>query len=67
MISDVRPALTGCRIQRIKMDSRKHTLQIKADRLSILSKAIVQKSKFLLKILLFCGINYFDLYEFITA
>ncbi len=64
MSSDERPALMGCRIQRIAMASRKHTLQIKADRFNILSRAMVQKSKFLLKIPLFCGINHFELYEF---
>jgi len=47
--------------------SMKHTLQMKAERVSILNKAIVQKSKFLHKIALFCLINQFQLYEFIAS
>ncbi len=37
---------------------------MKAARLSILNKAIVQKSKFLHKIALFCLINQFHSYDF---
>ena len=43
MISDARPGSTGCRTRRIIMARRKQTLQIKADRLSILSKPMIQK------------------------
>jgi hypothetical protein len=46
------------------MASRKQRLQMKAARQSILNKAIVQKTKFLHKIALFCLINQIQLYEF---
>jgi hypothetical protein len=51
----------------IAIASRKQTLQMKAARLSILNKAIVQKSKFLHKIALICLINQFQQYEFIAS
>ena len=61
------PGLTGCFNHNKQIASRKHTLQMKAARLSILNKAIGQKSKFLHKIALFCLINQFHLYEFIAS
>src|SRR5665213_861900 len=67
IIRDSKPGFTGFRIQSIRMANRKQTLQIKADRLSILNRPIVQKSKILHKIPLFCGINHFDLYECIFS
>ena len=67
MISDVIPGLTGCLKYNNPIARRKHTLQMKAARLSILNKAIVQKSKFLHKIALFCLINQFHLYEFTAS
>lgn len=60
MIMEKRPGLTGCLNHNKKIANRKHTLQIKAARLSILKKAISQKSKFLHKIALFCLINQFQ-------
>jgi hypothetical protein len=57
---EVSPGFTGCLYHRIPIASRKHILQMKAERWSILKKAIVQKSKYLLKIALFCLINQFQ-------
>jgi hypothetical protein len=57
----------GCLSHNMPSASMKHTLQMKAARQSILNKAIVQKSKFLHKIALFCLINQFQLYEFIAS
>src|ERR1700682_4180339 len=63
MIRDASPGLIGCLIHNMPIARRKQTLQMKAARMSILNKAIVQKSKFLHKIALFC-LNYqFHLYE----
>jgi len=62
MISELNPEseFNGCLYDKMPIASRKQTLQMKAARLSILNKAIVQKSKFLLKIALFCLINQFN-------
>jgi hypothetical protein len=51
----------------IPMANRKQRLQMKEARQSILNKAIVQKTKFLHKIALFCLINQFLSYEFIAS
>jgi hypothetical protein len=57
MIRDDSPGFTGLLNHNKQIARRKHTLQMKAARLSILSKAIGQKSKFLHKIALFCLIK----------
>ncbi len=49
MVSDAISIVTGRFILRKQIASKKHMLQIKAARLSILNKAIVQKSKFCIK------------------
>jgi hypothetical protein len=67
IMMDESPGLIGCLYHNIAIASRKQTLQMKAARLSILNKAIVQKSKFLHKIALFCLINQFQQYEFIAS
>ena len=59
MMMDDSPGLTGCLYHKMPIANRKQTLQMKAARLSILNKAIVQKSKFLHKIALICLINQF--------
>ena len=51
---------SGCLSHNMASASMKHTLQMKAARHNILNKAIVQKSKFLHKIALFCLINQFQ-------
>jgi hypothetical protein len=67
IINEEIPGLTGCEYHNRKIANRKHTLQIKAARLSILKKAMSQKSKILHKIALFCLINQFHYYEFIAS
>jgi hypothetical protein len=57
----------GCFSQSMPMASMKHTLQIKAERDSNLNKPMVQNSKYLHKIALFCLTNQFLLYEFIAS
>jgi hypothetical protein len=57
MMSEANPGLTGCRKYNSPIAIRKHILQMNAARLSILNRAIVQKSTFLVKIALFCLIN----------
>jgi hypothetical protein len=57
IISDESPGLMGFFSHNKQTARRKHTLQMKAARLSIRSKAIGQKSKFLHKIALFCLIK----------
>src|SRR5450631_267799 len=66
MISELIPQseFNGCLNDKMPIAIRKQTLQMKAARLSILNKAIVQKSKFLHKIALFCLINQFNSYDF---
>jgi len=59
MISEARPGETGSLIRSSTREMRKQMLQINAERLSTLNKAIVQKSKILIKIALFCLINRF--------
>jgi hypothetical protein len=63
MIRELIPGseISGCLSHSMASASMKHTLQMKAARHNILNKAIVQKSKFLLKIALFCLINQFQL------
>jgi hypothetical protein len=67
MIRDATPGYTGCLYHSNPIASRKHMLQMKAVRLSILNKAMVQKSKFLHKIALFCLNNQFHSNEFIPS
>jgi hypothetical protein len=69
MIRELIPGFesAGCSSDNIPSESMKHILQMKAVRESILNKAIVQKSKFLHKIALFCLINQFHKYEFIAS
>jgi hypothetical protein len=59
MVSDAISVATGRFIRRKQIASKKQMLQMKAARLSILNKAMVQKPKFLHKIALFCLINHF--------
>jgi hypothetical protein len=59
MTRDANSLSMGCLNQRKQMASRKQILQMKAERYNILNKAMVQNSKFLHKIALFCLINHF--------
>jgi hypothetical protein len=67
MMSDAIPGSTGCLKYNNPIAIKKQTLQMNAARLSILDRAMVQKSKFLVKIALFCLINQFHRHEFIAS